>query len=212
MPRQSAAGASDFAASALAGAAPGLASSTSAFTIRPFGPEPLIWARSSPLSAAIRRARGEAKIRPPSPDFGAGGALPVSALGASAFSGLASSLPEPSSAFLSVSFGASALASPPPEETSPISSALSPSSRRTAMGVLTFTPSLPSSIRILPILPSSTASNSIVALSVSISAMMSPELTSSPSLTSHLASVPSSMVGDRAGIRISVGMVVPPYL
>ena len=54
--------------------------------------------------------------------------------------------------------------------------------------------------------PSSTASNSIVALSVSISASRSPALTVSPSLTSHLASVPSSMVGERAGIRISVGI------
>src|SRR6056297_2970127 len=77
------------------------------------------------------------------------------------------------------------------------------------MGVLTFTPSLPSSIRILPMVPSSTASNSIVALSVSISARISPELTSSPSFTSHLASVPSSIVGLRAGMRISVGIVCP---
>ena len=88
----------------------------------------------------------------------------------------------------------------------PISSALSPSPSSTAMGVFTFTPSLPSATRILPITPSSTASNSIVALSVSISASRSPEATVSPSLTSHLASVPSSMVGDRAGMRISTGM------
>ena len=84
--------------------------------------------------------------------------------------------------------------------------ALSPSSTSTAMGVLTFTPSVPSAIRILPTRPSSTASNSIVALSVSISARMSPEETVSPSFTSHLASVPSSIVGDRAGIRTSVAM------
>ena len=73
-----------------------------------------------------------------------------------------------------------------------------------AMGELTFTPSVPSGTRILPMRPSSTASNSIVALSVSISARMSPDLTVSPSLTSQLASLPSSMVGDRAGIRICV--------
>jgi hypothetical protein len=30
----------------------------------------------------------------------------------------------------------------------------------------------------------------------------------SPSLTSHLAKLPSSMVGDSAGIRICVGIVV----
>ena len=72
------------------------------------------------------------------------------------------------------------------------------------MGALTFTPSLPSGTRILPILPSSTASNSIVALSVSISARMVPDLTVSPSLTSQRASLPSSMVGDSAGIRMLV--------
>ena len=60
--------------------------------------------------------------------------------------------------------------------------------------------------------PSSTASNSIVALSVSISASRSPEETVSPSLTSHFASVPSSIVGDSAGIRISVGICRSPYL
>src|SRR5262249_43957741 len=53
---------------------------------------------------------------------------------------------------------------------------------------------------------SSTASTSMVALSVSISAMTSPGFTSWPSATSHLASLPSSMVGDSAGIRISVGI------
>ena len=86
------------------------------------------------------------------------------------------------------------------------SSALSPSSTRTAIGVFTLTPWDPSDTRILPKMPSSTASNSIVALSVSISAMMSPDLTASPSFFSHFASVPSSMVGDRAGIRISVAI------
>ena len=88
--------------------------------------------------------------------------------------------------------------------------ASSPSSSRTAIGVFTFTPSVPSPMRIFPTVPSSTASNSIVALSVSISAMIMPEETVSPSLTSHLASVPSSMVGERAGIRICVAMVSSP--
>src|SRR6185503_1353725 len=84
--------------------------------------------------------------------------------------------------------------------------AASPSS--TAIGVLTFTPSVPSATSSFDTLPSSTASTSMVALSVSISAMMSPGLTVWPSLTSHLASLPSSMVGDSAGIRISVGIAV----
>src|SRR5262245_20965398 len=76
------------------------------------------------------------------------------------------------------------------------------------MGVLTLTPSVPSAISSFDTLPSSTASTSMVALSVSISAMMSPGLMVWPSLTSHLASLPSSMVGDSAGIRISVDIGV----
>ena len=50
------------------------------------------------------------------------------------------------------------------------------------------------------------ASTSIVALSVSISAMTSPGLTVSPSFFSHLARLPFSMVGERAGIRMLVGI------
>ena len=91
-----------------------------------------------------------------------------------------------------------------------IASALSPSCSSTAIGVLTLTPSVPAGIRILPSVPSSTASTSMVALSVSISAMTSPEATLSPSFFSHLARLPSSIVGERAGIRISIGMSRPP--
>src|SRR5262245_22108954 len=72
------------------------------------------------------------------------------------------------------------------------------------MGVLTFTPSVPAGTRICARRPSSTASTSIVALSVSISAMTSPALTTSPWFFSHFASLPSVMVGESAGIRISV--------
>ena len=59
-------------------------------------------------------------------------------------------------------------------------------------------------------MPSSTASTSIVALSVSISARMSPDLTLSPSFLSHLMSLPFSIVGDSAGIRILVGISALP--
>jgi len=77
------------------------------------------------------------------------------------------------------------------------------------MTVPTATPSVPSSTLISATVPSSTASNSIVALSVSISAMMSPAATVSPTFTSHLASVPSSMVGESAGILIAMGIENP---
>ena len=69
---------------------------------------------------------------------------------------------------------------------------------------------MPSGTTILPMVPSSTASNSIVALSVSISAITAPEETLSPSLTSHFASVPSSIVGESAGIRMLIGMARAP--
>src|SRR5271167_1029255 len=55
-------------------------------------------------------------------------------------------------------------------------------------------------------MPSSMASYSIVALSVSISAMTSPVLTASPSFLSHLARLPFSIVGDKAGMRMLMGM------
>src|SRR5688572_23603162 len=51
---------------AAAGAAPGWAPSTSALTIRPPGPLPLMPARSMPRSAAIRLASGEAITLPSS--------------------------------------------------------------------------------------------------------------------------------------------------
>ncbi|MCY1453924.1 hypothetical protein D9M71_709500 [compost metagenome] len=75
---------------------------------------------------------------------------------------------------------------------------------RRAIGVLTFTFSEPSGTRISSTSPSSTASTSIVALSVSISAITWPADTVSPALICHLVSVPSSIVGDSAGIRMSV--------
>ena len=63
---------------------------------------------------------------------------------------------------------------------------------------------MPSGTRILAIVPSSMASTSMVALSVSISAITWPADTVSPALMCHLVSVHSSIVGDSAGIRMSV--------
>src|SRR5438105_3285981 len=87
-----------------------------------------------------------------------------------------------------------------------LAGAPAPSPSSTAIGVFTFTPSVPAGMSSLDTLPSSEASTSMVALSVSISAMTSPALMVWPSSTSHLASLPSSMVGDSAGISISVGI------
>src|SRR3546814_1486506 len=46
---------------------PGFAPSTSLFTMRPCGPLPFSAARSTPLSLAMRRASGLAKMRPSPP-------------------------------------------------------------------------------------------------------------------------------------------------
>ena len=90
-------------------------------------------------------------------------------------------------------------------------SALSPSSVSTMIGVLTATFSVPSAIRSLPTTPSSTASTSMVALSVSISQITMPEVILSPSLTCHLASLPSVIVGDSAGISTLMAMTWDPF-
>ena len=50
------------------------AASTSAFTIRPPGPVPWSCASSSPSSRAIRRATGDAFVRPPLPPSDGSGA------------------------------------------------------------------------------------------------------------------------------------------
>src|SRR4029079_12334438 len=77
------------------------------------------------------------------------------------------------------------------------------------MTSFTFTPSAPSGTTIWPILPSSTASTSMVALSVSISQITWPDFTASPAFTCHLASLPSVMVGDSAGIRMLIDIAGP---
>jgi hypothetical protein len=77
---------------------------------------------------------------------------------------------------------------------------------REAMGVLTFTSAVPSATSSFDTLPVSTASTSMVALSVSTSQMTSPAFTCWPSLTRHLASLPLSMVGERVGITIWMGI------
>ncbi len=153
--------------------------------IRPCGPEPWMALRSTPDCSAMRRARGEANTRGPRPEDRA-----------AAFTGTGSDLGAGAGAGSATLAGVGAAAGGGAEAPA------SPLIR--AIGVLTFTPSAPSATSRASISPSSTASTSMVALSVSISAMMSPEETTSPGFTCHLVRVPSSMVGDRAGMRMSV--------
>ena len=65
---------------------------------------------------------------------------------------------------------------------------------------------------ILDNIPSSMASTSMVALSVSTSAITSPGETFSPSFFNHVAIFPSVIVGDKAGIKIGIGIFVIPYI
>ena len=76
----------------------------------------------------------------------------------------------------------------------------------------TGTPSAPAATTSSATIPSSMLSTSIVALSVSISASTSPDLTTSPTATSHFDSVPVSIVGDSAGMVMSMGITTFPLV
>ena len=179
------------------------ASSISARIIRPCGPVPINAAKSIPLSPAMRRASGLAKIR-----FADG-----TAADDGVETGIVTAVPTGTGAEIGAETGAGATDCC--AESTGAAAALtgsafgtdsdagsSPSSARTAITVFTATFWLPSATMNFAIIPSSSASTSIVALSVSISAITSPDRTASPSATTHLARVPSVIVGDSAGIRI----------
>src|SRR5229473_2259542 len=146
----------------------------------------------------MRRAKGLAKTRP----FSCAAAGTGAAFAAGAGAG---------SVFGSGGTGGVSRGAPPAGGGLPAnfsnSAGSSPSSSKSAIGWLTLMPCAPSGTMILPSRPSSAASYSIVALSVSISAMTSPECTASPSFFSQRARLPSVIVGDSAGIRISIGMM-----
>ena len=179
------------------------AASISALMIRSFGPLPRSPSSEMPACLAIRRAKGEAKMRP-LPAWGcvswpsAAGAAAGTACDAAMEGPEAEGLGELSSVPTEAAAGAALGVSP--------DGTASPASTRIAIGAFTCTPAVPSATRILPSTPSSTASTSMVALSVSISAITSPAVTVSPSFFSQRASVPSVMVGERAGIRMLVGI------
>ncbi|KAH3671140.1 hypothetical protein OGAPHI_000851 [Ogataea philodendri] len=176
--------------------------STSLATILPLGPVPLTSLREIPFSKAMFLANGEAKILPDGAedvDFGFEASLD-------------DSLEDSFGASL-VSFGASSsLAAGAGEELSPASAAVkfskaatSPdSSTYTATGLPTGMSWVPSGTRILAKNPSSWNSKSIEALSVSTSAIASPGDNASPTFLCHLTKLPWVMVGDKAGIPITV--------
>src|SRR5208283_687444 len=168
-----------------AAAARASAAFTSRSIMRPCGPVPVMAARARPASFAIRRASGEAKMRGPRSPLRSIGAAVTAAVTAGAASGVFS------------------LAGRGPLATD---FASSPSPAIKPMTLLTGTSAVPAGTTIFASTPSSMASTSMVALSVSISASTSPGLILSPSFFSQRDRLPFSMVGERAGMRISIGM------
>ena len=165
---------------------------------RPCGPEPLICESETPSSLAILFASGLAFTWDEKlvDDWFCWG---CNAIGAAA-------------TFSSTFCGAAGAVLADDLETNPSKTFLSsPSSRMSAMQEFTATFSVPSATKIFPKIPSSTASTSMVALSVSISAITSPALILSPSFLTHFARFPSFIVGERAGMRISIGMFLKIY-
>src|SRR5579864_6252504 len=180
------------------------AASTSSLTIRPSGPLPFNVARSTPISPARRRARGEALTSSPSvwPSCGSWAAAFGRGAGGSA-AGALSATGCCSSATWGGAFGCFCFASVAglggAEGFGAGASAVSP---MRAMGapILAGTPL---STRIEST-PSASASRSKVALSDSTSASTSPVLTWSPVFFFHSTIVPSSIVSESFGMFTSV--------
>ena len=172
-------------ASALAAAASAsMARVTSRSTIRPCGPLPVMPDASMPAWAINLRAIGEAKTRP---------SRASEALVLEAGAGSGSTIGNDGS---SGTAGAVAGAT------------VSPSAASTPIMRLTGTSTEPAGMAMLTSTPSTAASTSMVALSVSISARTSPARTGSPTAFSHWIRFPFSMVGDSAGMRMSIGIAV----
>ncbi len=165
------------------------------------GPVPCTWERSIPFSSAIFRASGLAKTRPvelaaPLLCSAGKGAMTGVDDGAGAAFGSGDGLAGDGCA---AEAGVASLVCPA------ASSTLSSSSASTMISLPISTDS-PSAMRILATVPSSKDCSSIVALSVSMSASASPVSTVSPGLTFHLRTVPDSIVSDKRGMVISIGI------
>src|SRR5712691_2393375 len=166
------------------------ARSTSSATTRPSGPVPRICARSMPRSRAIRRASGDALIRPPSLVW----------TGHESWTTGVSALAGRSSFGACLSFGFCSFGWAPFPETA----TASPSSPITAIVLPTSTS--PSDTAIFSRTPDASASTSCVTLSVSSSYRGSPFSTCSPSDFSHLTIVPDSIPCPSRGSLTSVAI------
>src|SRR3954466_7555461 len=159
--------------------------STSSATIRPSGPVPCSDESSMPRSRAMRRASGEALIRP----FVDGVLLGAGCASAAAAAAARPSWRSGSRFGASAGFSADAGASSP---ALPMNAIVSP------------TGTSPSDTAILIRTPSASASTSCVTLSVSSSQSGSPFWTASPSRFSHLTIVPDSIPWPSRGSLTSV--------
>src|SRR5439155_19193263 len=194
------------------GAPPGAAArSTSSATTRPSGPVPATALSSMPRSRAIRRASGEALIRPPLSADGCltsatGSPMPAAARRPRSRSSSRARPGDPSARASSSTCSAPA---PLPEACSGSTSLgiSSPCSPITAIVLPTGTS--PSATAIFNRTPEASASTSCVTLSVSSSYSGSPFCTSSPSDFSHLTIVPDSIPCPSRGSLISVA--IPSY-
>mmetsp|Transcript_31972 Transcript_31972/g.94042 ORF Transcript_31972/g.94042 Transcript_31972/m.94042 type:complete len:215 (+) Transcript_31972:781-1425(+) len=166
---------------------------TSPLVTRPPLPVPSRTVASTPADCEMDRAEGMSANSSGTSRSGVAAAAAVGGAAAAAAAAGASS--------------AAAGAAPPASTsggTKSLKAAMS-SSSSTVIMTGTFTAiSFPASTRILATYPSSCASNAMVALSVSISATESPAAKASPSPTFHSAMVPASIVGDRAGMGITI--------
>ncbi len=184
------------------------APSRSRSTTRPSGPDPERPARSIPRSAAMRRASGDALMRPPGEAAGAadGGTALRAAVGVSpaAFAGGAGGI-ETGRLRSAVGWVACSCAAVGfPFSTASPGSPMSATSSETGTVV-------PAGTTCLSRVPPARATSSMTALSVSTSASTSPTATASPSPFFHSTRRPSSIVGESASMTTLVAMAQSRY-
>ncbi len=182
------------------------ATSTSALRIRPLRPEPLTRVRSTPCSAAIRRASGEASARSPG--------APVTASAAAT----GSKRPCRSSP------AAERVVAPPPGKPGVLSTFLPPDGRKVDSVASASTPTAssangspigtesPTSATILARTPAAGATTSVSTLSVAISQRTSSAATSSPTALCHSTTVPSSTETPMWGIGTTTVVAASPMM
>src|SRR5690349_773363 len=191
----------------------GAAPSRSRSTMRPSGPDPATPPRSMPRSAAMRRASGDALIRPAVPAIGVEAAVAAGATAsgrrtvegggtgdsAAAEAGAAGGIDVGRAPVGVGRVAGSCTGAGLPFSTGSPGSPISATSSDTGTVA-------PAGTTCLSSVPAARATSSITALSVSTSAKTSPTATVSPSRFFHSTRRPSSIVGESASITTLVGI------